>query len=61
MYLYILLIISYCYGSILVTLRLLATDVGLTTLGHSCGFAYHQRMLKTIHLHGCLFSKDGVV
>ena len=54
--LYILRTISSCYGSILLTLRLIATDVGLTPLSHSRGSACHQRMLKTIHLPGCLCS-----
>ena len=36
-------------------------DVGLSTLCHSCGFAYQQRDLKMFPDPDCLCSKDGIV
>ena len=59
--LYIYLTISSCYGSIPLTLGLIERDGGLSTLCHSCGFAYQQRVLKTFLGPGYLRSEDGVV
>ena len=60
-FVYIWLIISSCYGSIPLALRLIGKDGGLNTLCHSCGFACQQRVLKTFPGPGYLHSKDGVV
>ena len=59
--LYIWLTISSCYGSIPLALELIGRVGGLSTLCHSCGFAYQQRVLKTFSGTGYLCSKDGVV
>ena len=40
---------------------LIGRDGGLSTLRHSCGFGYQQRVLKTFRSPGYLFSEDGVV
>ena len=61
-YIYIICIyISSCYGSIPLTLGLLGSDGGLSTLYHSCGFACPQRVLKTFPGPGYLCTEDGVV
>ena len=59
--LYIWLTISSCYGSIPLALGVIGRDGGLSTLCHSCGSAYHQRVLKTFPDPRCLRSEDGVV
>ena len=59
--LYIWLTISFCYGSIALTLGLLERDGGLSTLCHNCGFACQQRVLKTFPDAGYLHSEDEVV
>ena len=59
--LYIWLTISFCYDSIPLTLGLIERDDGLSTLCHSCGFAFQQRVLKTFPGPGCLRSEDGLV
>ena len=59
--LYVWLTISSCYGSIPVALGLIARDGGLSTLCHSCGFAFQQRVLKTFPVPGYLHSRDEVV
>ena len=61
-YIYIYTIhLASCYGSIPLTLGLIGRDGGLSTLCHSCGFAYQQRVLKTFPGPGYLRSEDGVV
>ena len=52
-----------CYDIILLTIVLIGRDGGLSTLSHSCGFDYRQRMLvlKTFAGSGYLRSMDGVV
>ena len=45
----------------LLTLGLIGSDGGLSTLCHCCGFATQQRVLKTFPAPGYLHSKDGVV
>ena len=42
---YMWLTISFCYGSIPLTLGLIGKDSGLSTLCHSCRFACQQRVL----------------
>ena len=63
--LYIWLTISSCYDSIPLNLDLSlglpVTDGGLSTLYHSCGFACHQKKLKTFLGSGYLRSQDEVV
>ena len=61
MYIYSILTISSCYGSIPLALGLVGRGGGFSTLCHSCGFACRQRVLKTFHEPGCLRSEDGVV
>ena len=41
------LTISSCYGSICLTLVLIGSDGGLSTLCYNCRFDYPQRVLKT--------------
>ena len=60
-FVYIQLTISSCYGSLPLTLVLIGSDGGLSTLCHSCGFACQQRVLKTFFDPGYLPSEDGVV
>ena len=59
--LYVWLTISSCYRSIPLALGWIVRDGGLSTLCHSCGLAFVQRVLKTFpgprHLH----SLDGIV
>ena len=56
------LTISSCYGLIPLTLVLIGRDCGLSTLYHSCGFDYQQRMLKSFPGPGHLcFKDDGIV
>ena len=59
--LYIWITISSCYGSIPLTLRLIGRDGDLSTLCHSCGFAFQRRVLKTFPGPGYFNSEDGVV
>ena len=59
--LYVWLTISSCYGPIPLALGLIVRDGGLSTLCHSCKFAYQQRMLKTFSGHGYRHFEDGVV
>ena len=49
------------YGSIPLALGLIVRDGGLSTLCHSCKFAYQQRVLKTFPGPGYLHSENGVV
>ena len=42
------------------TLGLIVRDGGLSTLCHSCGFAWEQRMLKMFHGPGYLCYEDGI-
>ena len=42
-------------------LVLIGRDRGLSTLCHSCQFAFQQRVLKTFPCTGYLHSEDGVV
>ena len=51
---FILLSISFAWGLIVI-------DDGLSIVCHSCGFACHQRVLKTFPGPGYLHSEDGVV
>ena len=60
-FVYIQLTISSCYGSLPLTLVLIGSDGGLSTLCHSCGFACQQRVLKTFFGPSYLPSEDGVV
>ena len=59
--LYIWLTISSCYVSIPLALGLIGRDGGLSTLCHSCRFAYQQRVLKMFLGPGYLCSEDRVV
>ena len=59
--LYIYLTISFCYGSIPLTLGLIRRDGGLRTLCQSCGFACQQGVLKTFPGTTSLCSEDVVV
>ena len=59
--LYIWLTISFCYGSIPLTLELIGRNDGLSTLCHGCRFACQQRVLKTFPGPGYLYSENGVV
>ena len=60
-YLYILVTISSCYGSILLFSGLIERDGGLSTLCHSCGCSCQQRVLKTLPDPGYRRYEDGVV
>ena len=60
-YLYILVTISSCYGSILLFSGLIERDGGLSTLCHSCGCSCQQRVLKTLPDPGYGRYEDGVV
>ena len=60
-YIYIWLTISSCYGPITLALGLIVRDDGLSTLCHSCGFDYQQRVLKTFPGPGYFNSDDEVV
>ena len=60
-YLYILITISSCYGSILLFSGLIERDGGLSTLCHSCGCSCQQRVLKTLPDPGYRRYEDGVV
>ena len=60
-YVYIWFIISSCYGSIPLTLRLIGRDGGFSTLCHCCRFAYQHRVLKMFPGSGYLRSEDKVV
>ena len=55
------LTISSWYGSIPFTLVLIGHDAGLSTLCHSCGFYYQQRVLKSFPGPGYHHSEDGLV
>ena len=57
--LYIWLTISSCSGSIPL-IGLIRRDGGLSTLCHSCGFAYQQRLLKTFPSPGYFRSEYRV-
>ena len=59
--LYVWLTISSCYGSISLAWVFIGRDGGLSTLRHSCGFACHQKVLKTFPGSGYLHSEDEVV
>ena len=59
--LYIWLTISSCYAKIPLALGLIVGDGGLSTLCHSCGFAWQQRVLKTFSGLGFFHSDNGVV
>ena len=48
-------------NSFQLSLGLILSHGGLSTLWHSCRFACHQRVLKTFACPGYLHSKDGVV
>ena len=43
------------------SLGLIGRDSGLSTFCHSCGFACHHRVLKTVPGPGYRHSEDGVV
>ena len=51
----------YMYMSIPLTIGLIATNGGLSTLCHSHGFACQQRVLKTFSGPGYLRFEDGIV
>ena len=59
--LYVWINISPCYGSIPLGLGLIGRGGGLSTLCHSCGLAFQQRMVKTFPGSGYLHSEDVVV
>ena len=59
--LYLWLTISSWYGSIPLGLGLIGRDTGLSTLGHSCGLAFQQSVLKAFPASGYLHSENGVV
>ena len=59
--LYLWLTISSLYGSITLGFGLIGRDTGLSTLGHSCGLAFQQSVLKAFPASGYLHSEDGVV
>ena len=59
--LYVWLSISYSFGSIPLALGLIVRDGGLSTLCHSCGFAWLQKLLKMFSGPGYLYFEDGVV
>ena len=52
---------TYIYSSIPLTLALIGRDGGLSTPGHSCGFACQQRVLKTVSGPAYHYSEEGVV
>ena len=52
---------TYIYSSIPLTLALIGRDGGLSTPGHSCGFACQQRVLKTFSGPAYHYSEEGVV
>ena len=54
------LTISSCYGSISLTLVLVVTDGGSSTLCHSCGFDDHQTVPEMFPDPAYILSKDGV-
>ena len=58
--LYLWLTISSCYGSIPLALGLRVSYGGLSTLYHSCGLAYQQKVLETFPSSGYRHSDDGV-
>ena len=58
---YVWLPISSCYRSIPLALGLIGRDGGLSTLCHSCGLDFQQRVLKTFPGPRYLHSLDRVV
>ena len=59
--LYVCLTSWSCYCSIPLALGLRVSDVGLSTLCHSCAFTCQQRVRKTFPGPGYLHIEDGVV
>ena len=59
--LYVWINISPCYGSIPLGLGLIPRGGGLSTLCHSCGLAFQQRMVKSFCGSSYLHSEDGVI
>ena len=53
--------ISSCYGLFRLPLELIGSENNFSTLYHSCGFACHQRVLKTFSGPGYFHSEDWVV
>ena len=60
-FVYILVTISSCYGSVPLAFVLIGWDGGLNTLCYGCGFVCQQRVLKTFPGPGYMHSEDGVV
>ena len=55
------LIISCSYGSIPLVFVLIVRDGVLSTICHSCGFSFQQRVRKTFRGSAYFHSEDGVV